>query len=321
MAKASPLPFSLNARRTLATVVLALTGTAQAHGIAGNRFFPGTLNFDDPAVADEFSITTGTAKQPMDDGSYANANNTTISFARLLTDNVSAGFDTGYLRRQWSGVHQDGATGTDLVLKARIVENDLNETLVATSLSYGIPGTGAKRIGANNPATITPSVYFGQGLGALPESLSWLHPFGFAGGVSVEVPTNSTSNNQSYDMSKQQYVIVQTHNVNTVHWGFAIEYSTLYLSDRFQPGKLPKEEPLHQWVPLVEFAFDSPRGQKTTGTVNPGVAYVKDSWQIAAEAVLPINHDSGHGVGANVQLLLFMDDFMPSLFGKPLLSH
>jgi hypothetical protein len=26
---------------------------ADAHGIAGNRFFPGTLAFDDPAVADE----------------------------------------------------------------------------------------------------------------------------------------------------------------------------------------------------------------------------------------------------------------------------
>jgi hypothetical protein len=27
--------------------------SAHAHGIAGNRFFPGTLTFDDPAVADE----------------------------------------------------------------------------------------------------------------------------------------------------------------------------------------------------------------------------------------------------------------------------
>jgi len=321
MAKESPLRFASSTRRMLVAATLALMGTAHAHGIAGNRFFPGTLNFDDPAVADEFVITTGTAKQRMDDGSYANANNTTISFARLLTDNVSVGFDTGYLRRSWSGVHQDGATGTDVVLKARVVEDDLNETLVATSLSYGIPGSGTKRIGANMPSIITPAVNFGQGLGALPDSLSWLRPFGFTGGVSVEVPTRSTSNNQSYDLSKQRYVDVQTHNVTTVHWGFAIEYSTLYLTDRFQPGKLPKEEPLHQWVPLVEFAFDSPRGQKTTGTINPGVAYVQDSWQIAAEAVLPINHDSGHGVGANVQLLLFMDDFMPSLFGKPLLSH
>src|SRR5215831_5497078 len=37
-------------------VVMAILGvahSAHAHGIAGNRFFPGTLSFDDPAVADE----------------------------------------------------------------------------------------------------------------------------------------------------------------------------------------------------------------------------------------------------------------------------
>jgi hypothetical protein len=32
---------------------LIATHTADAHGIAGNRCFDGTLSFDDPAVADE----------------------------------------------------------------------------------------------------------------------------------------------------------------------------------------------------------------------------------------------------------------------------
>jgi hypothetical protein len=35
---------------------LFLTQSAFAHGIAGNRYFPGTLTFDDPAVADELVI-------------------------------------------------------------------------------------------------------------------------------------------------------------------------------------------------------------------------------------------------------------------------
>ena len=45
----------------------------------------------------------------------------------------------------------------------------------------------------------------------------------------------------------------------------------------------PKEEPLNQWVPLVEFAFDSPNGRKTTATANPGLSYVAVTWQIAVE--------------------------------------
>jgi len=32
---------------------LGVAHSAHAHGIAGNRYFPGTLTFDDPAVADD----------------------------------------------------------------------------------------------------------------------------------------------------------------------------------------------------------------------------------------------------------------------------
>jgi hypothetical protein len=36
-----------------AFALFACAHSAQAHGIAGNRFFVGTLTFDDPSVADE----------------------------------------------------------------------------------------------------------------------------------------------------------------------------------------------------------------------------------------------------------------------------
>jgi hypothetical protein len=41
-------------RLFVSVIVFAVSECAQAHGIAGNRFFPGTMTFDDPAVADEF---------------------------------------------------------------------------------------------------------------------------------------------------------------------------------------------------------------------------------------------------------------------------
>jgi hypothetical protein len=69
--------------------------------------------------------------------------------------------------------------------------------------------------------------------------------------------------------------------VETLHWGFSIQYSTLYLTSRFDGGP-PKEEPLNQWVPLVEFRFDSPRGQKTAATAGPGFAYVAVTWRHGA---------------------------------------
>jgi hypothetical protein len=45
------------------------------------------------------------------------------------------------------------------------------------------------------------------------------------------------------------------------------------------------------------------------------------TWQVAVEAVVPLNDASGRHVGARTQLLLFLDDLVPALFGKPLLSR
>ena len=38
------------------------------------------------------------------------------------------------------------------------------------------------------------------------------------------------------------------------------------------------------------------------------------------EAIVPLNRASGTSTGVRAQLLLFIDDLLPSLFGKPLLT-
>ena len=73
-------------------------------------------------------------------------------------------------------------------------------------------------------------------------------------------------------------------------------------------------------MPLVEFSFQSPIGQATAATVNPGFAYVAVTWQVAVEIVVPMNGAGGSGVGFRAQLMLFLDDLIPSVFGKPLLT-
>jgi hypothetical protein len=77
---------------------------------------------------------------------------------------------------------------------------------------------------------------------------------------------------------------------------------------------------LNQLVPLVEFRCDTPRGQYTAATANPGFAHVAVTWQVSAEAIIPVNHAGGNGPGFRAQLLFLLDDLMPSIFGKPLLS-
>ena len=134
-----------------------------------------------------------------------------------------------------------------------------------------------------------------------------------------EVPlgTGSSALAPNLITGKLQPIVVSS--VETLHWGFSIQYSTLYLTSRFNGGP-PKDEPLNHFVPLVEFRFDSPRGQYTAATMNPGIAYVAVTWQIAAEVIIPLNRAGGNSTGFRAQLLFFLDDLIRSVFGAPLLS-
>ncbi|MBV9237094.1 MAG: hypothetical protein JOZ94_14780 [Xanthobacteraceae bacterium] len=313
-------------RFLLVSAALAFLTYAQAHahGIAGNRFFPGTLAFDDPAVADEAIVPLYTTlKHPADigDGSVVD-NRFNWSIFRLLTPTVGVGVDSGWIGRNWGGPQRSGFDITSVNLKTEVYRNDLHETLVSAGVAWGFGHSGAQGVAGNAPDLIAPGVFFGKGFGDLPEDLAWLRPFGITGAVSVAHPlAGGTSANIGFDSQTGQLGPLLIRNVDLWHWGFAVEFSTLYLTTRFTPGKLPKDEPLNQLVPLVEFAFDSAQGSKTFATMNPGLSYVAVTWQVAAEAIVPLNGAAGRSVGARAQLLLFLNDLIPAVFGKPLLTY
>jgi hypothetical protein len=317
----------MSARRlpvTLMTLAVLASGhAAHAHGIAGNRFFPGTLAFDDPAVADEAIVPLySTFKHPAEIGDGQVVDNTfNWSLFRLLTPTLGVGVDSGWVHRNWGIGRQSGFDITSVDLKGEVYRSDLHEILVSAGTTWGIGRSGAQGAGANAPNLVAPGIFFGKGFGDLSDGLAWLRPFGITGAISYEQPlAGGTSTNIALDSQTGQLGPTLTRNVAVTHWGLAVEFSTLYLTNRFTPGKLPKEEPLNQFVPLVEFAFDSAPGNKTFATMNPGLSYVAVTWQIAAEAIVPLNGAAGRSVGARAQLLLFLDDLIPAVFGKPLLS-
>ena len=94
------------------------------------------------------------------------------------------------------------------------------------------------------------------------------------------------------------------------------------MTSRFTGGP-PKEEPLNQLVALIEFPVDTTiKGGTLTNasTMNPGLAYIGVAYQVAAEATIPLNRQGGHGAGVTAGIELFLQDLMPSLFDKPVLS-
>jgi len=300
-----------------ALAMLSATQFVEAHAIAGNRYFPGTITFDDPAVADELIIPAWARySQPNYDDNVVD-NSAAWAFARLLTPTTAIGIDGGYTHRNWGPEQTTGKTQVHVSVKTEVVRDEPDEFLAAASLAWGIGGSGSEKVGGNTPNTVAAGVYIGKGFGNLSDDWAAFRPFGITGAAVIETPvSNESVSNLTINPSTNSLYPTTTQKGTVLHWGFALEYSTLYLTDWFN-GQPPSEEPLHQWVPLVEFAFDSSQGHKTTGTINPGISYVAQTWQIAIEAVRPLNDQYNHGIGVRAQLLLFLDDLLPSLFSNP----
>ena len=304
----------------LATVVLGFSCDAQGHGIVGNRVFPGTLAFDDPAVMDEVILAFSSLRRAEDEADVRD-NQVDWAFSRLLTSTLAFEIDGGWLHRNWGPSQRFGADSTGIGLKALLYKNEIHETMISAGLSWGIGGSGSQVVGANSPNTIQPGLFFGRGFGDAPDNLSWMRPFAISGAVTLEHSLEGAVTNFGIDGASGQLLPTTTPTTDLLHWGVSLQYSTFYLTRRFSPGKLPKDEPLNQFIPLVEFAFDTPREGKTGATMNPGLAYVSEKWQILAEAIVPLNTDGGTSIGVRGGLFLFLDDIAPSVFGKPLLSR
>ena len=308
-------------------LVMACAGfghCASAHGIAGNRYFPGTLTFDDPAVADEWVTEVSNFMHPAGDGTDVTDRAIEGSFSRLMTPTLLVGIDTGWIQRTRSGFgSRTGFDATSLNLKTLVYENDPHETLVSAGFNWGIGHSGAQAVGADRTTTFQPGLFFGRGFGDFPDDLSWLRPFAVAGAITPSFVTSHKSTVSAVTPSGQLAPVLIPDS-NILHWGVALEFSTLYLTNRFTGGP-PKEEPLNQFVPLIEFAFDTPFGGgssgRTVGTMNPGLSYVAETWQLAVEAIVPLERAAGRGAGVRAQILFFLDDLVPPLFGHPLLSH
>jgi hypothetical protein len=302
----------------LCALMFAAPNGAQAHGIVGNRVFPGTLAFDDPAVMDELVFPAVSSLKHPREGADVTDNRIGLSFLRLLAPSLALGVESGWIHRNWGPAQRSGFDTTSFSLKGLLYKNDLHEAMLSAALAWGMHGSGAQGVGASRPDTITPGIFFGKGFGDAPASLAWLRPFAITGAVTLEHPMSDTSTNLGINEQTGQLAPMLTRNADTLHWGFSLQYSTFFLTSRYRPGQLPKNEPLYQFIPLVEFAFDTPRGEKTAATINPGLAYVADTWQLAAEAIIPANTEGGRTVGVRAHLFLFLDDLMPAVFGTPL---
>ena len=205
--------------------------------------------------------------------------------------------------------NQSAQTGFDnaaLNVLYEFFENDKHEAITSIGLTWDIGGSGRLSLGNDSFSTFTPTFYFGKGFGDLPDSLPLLRPFAITGTLGLGIPTSSGTQSDPHP--------------DTLEWGLALEYSLIYLQEYVKDIGL--KAPFNRLIPLVEFAMSTPlnRGVDTltTGTVNPGVIWSGQYFQVGIEAMIPVNNHSGHNVGVIAQIHFYLDDLLPKIFSKPL---
>lgn len=287
--------------------------SALAHCFVGPRFLPATLATDDPCVADELSLPTVSWSKT---GDVPPATEWDVSgeLSKRITQDfgISVG-DT------WSQIRQPGAAklagyaDLETTLQYQLLKDDPHELALLLGLVVDWGGTGATNSGIGTPySLLTPTFYFGKGLGDLPESAGWLRAFAVTGQFGYRMPT------RSFDVM-QNAAIPQV-----LVYGGSVQFSMPYLKSEIQDYQLP--DFINHLIPIVEAQLETPVAHNfgnspvTTGTVNPGVIWVGSYFQVGLEATIPVNRASGTGVGVLGQLHLYLDDMFPQTIGQPLLG-
>ena len=292
---------------------------AYSHGFAGARFFPATLSTDDPFVSDELSLPTVSTIRTPDDGGTRETD-IAVDISKRITPEFAIEIgDTFTALNPREGRAANGFGNLELGGKYQLLKNGEHEAILSIGLDVEVGGTGGRSVGADSFSTWTPGIFFGKGFGDLPVDLRFLRPLALTGLAGIGIPTSASTRTATVDeLTGTRSVEIERH-PNVLEWGFALEYSVIYLQSQVQDMHL--HTPLDRLIPLVEFAFESPlnRGAQgqIAGTINPGVVWAGKYFQVGVEAVVPINERTGNNVGIIAQLHFFVDDLFPHSLGRP----
>ena len=196
----------------ISVLMAGAAGPARAHGVVGQRFFPATLAIDDPFVADELSLPTASVARlhPTEEESAATETDFSVELSKRLSPNL--GLSLGATVIMTAPEDAPTIAGFDnmaIGVKYVFLKRAEQELIVAAGLDIDVGGTGQAKVGAEPFSTFTPSLFFGEGLGALPDSLRYVRPAAVTGVLGLELPVHV--------------------NPRVFQWGFTLQYNLQYL--------------------------------------------------------------------------------------------
>lgn len=295
-------------RKYLATLFVPLfifgsfTALAHAHGVIGKRFIPSTMTLEDPFPSDEFAITGGRGSKNIEE----RESSVGFEFAKRLTPDLALGVEWEYIFIDPSEPGERSISGDgnlEFSVKYALFRSAEREGILSLGLGVEAGGVGSKKV-AERVTTITPALFFGKGLGDLPDALNYLKPLAVTGSVGVNIPAN------------RRLAGEEERSPTTVAYGFALMYSVLYLQSFVKDVGLGA--PFDRLFPVVEFNFEThannPERGRTTAFVNPGLLWAGKYIQLGVQAQVPMNNHSGKDVGVKGLIHFFLDDIAPNIF-------
>jgi hypothetical protein len=282
-----------------------LATQTRAHGVIGKRFIPSTLVLEDPFPSDEVDILTVNRAPKDQEGRETSLG---FEFGKRLTPDlaISIGWEYIFFDPREAGERRtSGAGNPEFGVKYSIWKSAQHEAIISVGLDVEAGGAGSRRV-AERVTTIAPALYFGRGLGDLPDSLALLKPFAVTGSFAVTNPANRTTGSGE---DKER-------NPTTIDYGVAIIYSVPYLQSFVKDMGI--SAPFDRMFPLVEFNLSTnaskPDKGRTTAFANPGVMWAGKYLQLGMEAQVPMNNASGKNVGVRGLIHVFVDDLWPNIF-------
>jgi hypothetical protein len=294
------------------TTLLLSIGYAHAHGVIGKRFIPSTIAVDDPFPSDEMDLLT------VDRGSKNKEGRETgvgFEFSKRLTRDFALGVGWQYLFvESREGSRTSGAGNPEFSLKYTLLRSPDHEGILSVGFNAEVGGIGPRRV-AERISTFTPGLFFGKGLGDLPDSLNYLKPLAITGSLGVTIPSHRKTVTNTVNEDRDIEQDTERH-PTTIPYGIAITYSIPYLQSFVKDVGLGT--PFDRMFPVIEFNFETPVSgpdkRRTTAFANPGLLWAGKYVQLGMEAQVPMNDFSGKNVGVRGLVHVFIDDIWPNIF-------
>jgi hypothetical protein len=299
---------------SLLSGLFSTVALTHAHGVLGKRFIPSTLAVDDPFASDEMDLLTVNRGSKDKEGRETSIG---FEFSKRLSPDFAIGVGWEYLffnPREAGKSNTSGSGNPEFSLKYVLLRSAEREGILSVGFNAEVGGIGPPRV-AEKISTFTPALFFGKGLGELPDSLNYLKPLAITGTVGVNIPSRRRTVTNTLDEDGNPEQDVERH-PTTIPYGIAITYSIPYLQSFVKDVGLGT--PFDRLFPVVEFNFEStvsgPGKRHTTAYANPGLMWAGKYFQLGLEAQVPMNSVSGKNAGIRGLVHLFIDDIWPNIF-------